>query len=113
MNDKVENNPSFSGAEWAASAPEQFDASEAFATHIEPLMDEICERAKAYGVPVVMFAVDSIDANGLSNFHCQGHRPSAARTHGRLLAAEALIEGNMMGAIAYMGAQANRPMPSN
>lgn len=113
MNDKVENNPSFSGAEWAASAPEQFDSSWAFATYIEPLMDEICKHAEAFGIPVVMFAVDSIDANGLSNFHAQGHRPSAARTHGRLLAAEALIEGNMIGAIAYMGAQANRPMPSN
>ena len=113
MNDKVENTTGFSGAEWAASAPEQFDASEAFATHIEPLMDEICKHAKAHGIPVAMFAVDSIDANGLSNFHCQGHRPGAARTHGRLLAAEAVMEGNMIGAIAYMGAQANRPMPSN
>lgn len=113
MNDKVENNPSFSGAEWAASAPEQFDASEAFATHIEPLMDEICERAKAHGIPVAMFAVTSTDAEGLSTFHSQGHRHSAARTHGRLLAAEELMDGNVMGAIAYMGAQANRPKPSN
>lgn len=113
MNDKVENTPSFSGAEWAASAPEQFNASEAFAAHIEPLMDEICERAKAHGIPVAMFAVTSTDAEGLSNFHCQGHRPSAARTHGRFLAAQEVMEGNMIGAIAYMGAQANRPMPSN
>lgn len=113
MNDKVENTPSFSGAEWAASAPEQFDASEAFATHIEPLMDEICERAKAHGIPVVMFAVASTDAEGLSTFHAKGHRPSAARTHGRFLAAEELMEGNVVGAIAYMGAQAHRPSPSN
>lgn len=113
MNDKVENNPSFSGAEWAASAPEQFDSSWAFAAYIEPLMDEICKHAEAYGIPALMFAVDSIDANGLSNFHCQGHRPSAARTHGRFLAAQEVMEGNMIGAIAYMGAQANRPMPSN
>jgi hypothetical protein len=113
MNDKVENSAGCSGAEWAASAPEQFDASEAFATHIEPLMDEICERAKAHGIPVLMFAVPEIDADGLSTFHSQSHRPSAARTHGRFLAAEELMEGNMLGAIAYMGAQAHRPKPSN
>ena len=113
MNDKVENTPGFSGAEWAASAPEQFDASEAFATYIEPLMDEICKHAEAYGIPVVMFAVESIDANGVSNFHYQGHRPDAGRIPGRLLAAEALIEGNMLGAMVYMAVQANRPKPSN
>ena len=113
MKENNDQTAGFTGAEWAESAPEQFDASWAFAAYIEPLMDEICKHAEAYDIPVLMFAVDSIDANGLSNFHCQGHRPSAARTHGRFLAAQEVMEGNMIGAIAYMGAQANRPMPSN
>lgn len=114
MKENTEQTAGFTGAEWAESAPEQFDASEAFATYIEPLMDEICERAKAHGIPVVMFAVASTDAEGLSTFHAQGHRPNPGRTHGRFLAAEELLmEGNVMGAIAYMGAQANRPSPSN
>lgn len=113
MSENNDQTAGFSGAQWAESAPEPFSASEAFAAHIEPLMDEICERAKAHGIPVLMFAVHEIDADGLSTFHTQGHRPNPGRTHGRFLAAVELMEGNVMGAIAYMGAQANRPMPSN
>lgn len=112
MNEKVEQSAGFSGAEWVASAPEQFDASEAFAAHIEPLMDEICERAKAHGIPILMFAVSEIDEDGLSTFHAQGHRPNPGRTHGRLLAAEELMDGNMMTALAYIRAQSQRPKPS-
>lgn len=100
----------FSLKEWAESNPDQFDRSEEYKQHVEPIIFALREACKKHGLPLQYMVVHSQDSNG-NNVVAHGMQLTTMReATGEIMAASSMACGKLQDAMSICSADMTRTL---